>query len=94
LARIVITPRLHGIHHSIVPEEVNSNWSSGLTVWDWLHGTLRTDAPQERIVIGVAGFLGDSEQQLGNVLSAPFRDGAAVPEATARGIRQPISQLE
>ncbi len=94
LARIVVTPRLHGIHHSIVPQEVNSNWSSGLTVWDWLHGTLRTDTPQERIVIGVAGFLSDSEQRLGNVLSAPFRDGAAVPAATARGIRQPISQLE
>src|SRR3954453_2162177 len=46
LARLVVTPRLHGIHHSIVPEEVNSNWSSGLTAWDWLHSTLRTEAPQ------------------------------------------------
>src|SRR5581483_8455279 len=30
LARFVVTPRLHGIHHSIAPKEVNSNWSSGL----------------------------------------------------------------
>ena len=33
---------------------MNSNWSSGLTVWDVLHGTLRTDVPQERITIGVS----------------------------------------
>jgi len=32
LAWIIVTPRLHGIHHSVVPELVNSNWSSGFTV--------------------------------------------------------------
>ena len=26
LARLVITPRLHGIHHSIAVEEMNANW--------------------------------------------------------------------
>jgi sterol desaturase/sphingolipid hydroxylase (fatty acid hydroxylase superfamily) len=39
--RLIVTPRMHGIHHSTVREETDSNWSSGLTVWDWLHGTLR-----------------------------------------------------
>ena len=51
-----VTPRMHGIHHSVLDEERNSNWSSGLTVWDWLHGTLRLDVPQERITIGVPGY--------------------------------------
>ena len=51
-ALLVTTPRLHGIHHSVVREETDSNWSSGLTVWDRLHGTLRLDVPQERITIG------------------------------------------
>jgi len=32
LSKLIVTPRLHGVHHSIVPEEVNSNWSSGLTI--------------------------------------------------------------
>jgi sterol desaturase/sphingolipid hydroxylase (fatty acid hydroxylase superfamily) len=94
LARILVTPRLHGIHHSIIPEEVNSNWSSGLTAWDWLHGTLRTRVAQHSIVIGVAGLREDRHQGLGNVLSLPFRDSASVIPGAASGSREPISALE
>src|SRR2546430_3451059 len=43
LCKLIVTPRVHGIHHSLVPEELNSNWSSGLTIWDWLHNTLRSE---------------------------------------------------
>ena len=53
LNRFLVTPRMHGIHHSIVRAETNANWSSGLTCWDWLHGTLRLNVPQNEIVIGV-----------------------------------------
>jgi sterol desaturase/sphingolipid hydroxylase (fatty acid hydroxylase superfamily) len=93
LARIVMTPRLHSIHHSIDPEQVNSNWSSGLTVWDWLHGTLRTDVPQDRIVIGVPGFRNDVHQRLRNVLMVPFRNAAKVPPMGHSAIRQRLSAL-
>ncbi len=93
LARLIVTPRLHGIHHSVAPEEVNSNWSSGLTVWDWLHGTLRTDVPQETIVIGVAGHRNDSDQELLNALTVPFRDAAPVSPMPPWMRRQPINAL-
>ncbi|MGI9073189.1 MAG: sterol desaturase family protein [Bryobacteraceae bacterium] len=93
LARLIITPRLHGIHHSIAPAEVNSNWSSGLTIWDWLHGTLRTQVPQDSLVLGVAGHRGDSDQQLANVLTLPFRESAEVPEMPGQPIRQHLSEL-
>lgn len=72
LAKLVVTPRLHGIHHSIVDDEVNSNWSSGLTIWDWLHRTLRLDVPQEAITLGVPAFLGPDDVRLGEVLEMPF----------------------
>jgi hypothetical protein len=52
-----IMPHMQDIHHSIKPEEVNFNWSSGLTVWDWLHGTLGLDVPQDAITSGVPGYL-------------------------------------
>lgn len=95
LARVVITPRLHGIHHSVAPEEVNSNWSSGLTIWDWLHGTLRTDVPQEKIIIGVKGHRDDSDQELLNVLALPFRDVTApVPPMPQHRPRQSITALQ
>ena len=93
LARILVTPRLHGIHHSVVPEEVNSNWSSGLTIWDWLHGTLRTTVPQDSIVIGVEGLRGDRDQELGNVLLLPFRAAATVTPMPVSRSREPLSAL-
>ena len=49
----MVTPRLHGIHHSVEKDERDSNWSSGLTVWDFLHGTFRNDVPQNDVTIGV-----------------------------------------
>ncbi|MBA3833491.1 MAG: sterol desaturase family protein [Chthoniobacterales bacterium] len=82
LANLIVTPRLHGIHHSIVEEEVNSNWSSGLTIWDRLHRTLRVDVPQNAITIGVPAFLDPAEVKLGEVLEMPFveqRDPGFLP---------------
>ncbi|MFL6333118.1 MAG: sterol desaturase family protein [Pyrinomonadaceae bacterium] len=72
LNAFVVTPRMHGIHHSTVKEETNSNWSSGLTVWDWLHGTLRLDVPQDAIVIGVPAYRDPSEVGLVSMLALPF----------------------
>jgi sterol desaturase/sphingolipid hydroxylase (fatty acid hydroxylase superfamily) len=74
LCRLVVTPRMHGIHHSIVPEETNSNWSSGLALWDWLHGTLRLNVPQEAIVIGVPAYRDPSEVTLLKILVMPFEE--------------------
>ena len=73
LARLIVTPRLHGIHHSIVPAETNSNWSSGFTVWDRLHGTLRFDVPQQAITIGVPAYPAPADVTLANSFALPFR---------------------
>ncbi|HET8728442.1 MAG TPA: sterol desaturase family protein, partial [Alphaproteobacteria bacterium] len=72
LVRFVVTPRMHGIHHSIVREETDSNWSSGLTVWDQLHGTLRLDVPQPTVTIGVPAYRDPAEVTLPRILAMPF----------------------
>ncbi len=72
LSRLVVTPRLHGIHHSAREGETNSNWSSGLTVWDWLHGTLRRDVPQDEVTVGVPAYRRPEEVTLPRVLAMPF----------------------
>ena len=69
---LVVTPRMHGIHHSIVLEENGSNWSSGLTLWDRLHGTLRLNVPQDGIVIGVPACRDPEEVGLIKILVMPF----------------------
>lgn len=85
LSLLITTPRLHGIHHSIVAAEQDSNWSSGLTLWDRLHGTLRTDVPQDEIAIGVASRRDPSDVTLGKSLAMPFVDGpdpSRLPDGT------------
>jgi len=79
VARFVVTPRLHGIHHSSVSEETNSNWSSGLTVWDYLHGTLRLDVPQQTITIGVATYPTPADVTLANSFALPFMPQRPAP---------------
>jgi sterol desaturase/sphingolipid hydroxylase (fatty acid hydroxylase superfamily) len=72
LGRIVVTPRMHAIHHSVQESETNSNWSSGLTIWDWLHGTLKvreTDCP---VTIGVPAYSNADEMTLRKILQMPF----------------------
>ncbi|HEX2542911.1 MAG TPA: sterol desaturase family protein [Caldimonas sp.] len=53
LSAFVVTPRLHGIHHSDVAAHQRTNLSAGLAVWDLLHGTRCTGVPQAGITIGV-----------------------------------------
>jgi sterol desaturase/sphingolipid hydroxylase (fatty acid hydroxylase superfamily) len=72
IQKIIVTPRLHGIHHSIEKNEMNSNWSSGLTVWDFLHGTFRNDVPQNEITIGVREFGTVEKVELQKMLIEPF----------------------
>jgi len=70
---IVVTPRMHGIHHSIVQRETNSNWGTIFCWWDKLHRTLRRDIPQNEITIGVAAYRDEKELTLAQLLVLPFR---------------------
>ncbi|MDZ4783001.1 MAG: sterol desaturase family protein [Planctomycetia bacterium] len=72
LCFVIVTPRMHGIHHSIISDEQNSNLSSGLTLWDWLHGTLRLNVPQDDITIGVPAYQNPNDVTLPQVLAMPF----------------------
>jgi len=73
LVRLIVTPRMHGIHHSDYRNETDSNWASLLSAWDYLHGTIRLDVPQQDIEIGVAAYQDPSGVRLGKILALPFR---------------------
>jgi sterol desaturase/sphingolipid hydroxylase (fatty acid hydroxylase superfamily) len=72
LSRWLVTPRMHEIHHSNIEDEANSNWSSGLSIWDRLHGTQRLDVPREVITIGVPAYAEPADVSLGRTLQMPF----------------------
>jgi sterol desaturase/sphingolipid hydroxylase (fatty acid hydroxylase superfamily) len=69
---IIVTPRMHGIHHSIVQRETNSNWGTIFCWWDKLHRTLRRDVPQDTVTIGVAAYRDEQELTLGKLFALPF----------------------
>jgi sterol desaturase/sphingolipid hydroxylase (fatty acid hydroxylase superfamily) len=78
LVRLIVTPRMHGIHHSNSPLNQNSNWSGGLTLWDALHGTLKLGVLQEEVEIGVKGFERPEQVTLPKILTQPFHDEPGV----------------
>ena len=69
----LVTPRMHGIHHSIVQRETNSNWGTVFSCWDKLHRTLRRDIPQNEITIGVASYRDENELTWGKLFLLPFQ---------------------
>lgn len=73
LNHVIVTPRMHGIHHSIVEKETNSNWGTIFCWWDGLHRTLRRDISQDEITIGVAAYRNERELTLANLWTLPFR---------------------
>ena len=73
LVRLIVTPRMHGIHHSDWRNETNSNWSSLLSGWDYLHGTVLLSVPQDEIVVGVPAYRAPEDVTIGRILWMPFR---------------------
>lgn len=53
LSQLIITPRLHGIHHSRRPAELHANFGTLLSVWDRLHRARVADVAQDAIDIGL-----------------------------------------
>jgi len=72
LAPWLMTPRLHGIHHSIVQRETHSNFGVVLMVWDWLHRTRRFNVPQQTITIGVPAYPDPAAQTVAQLLALPL----------------------
>jgi sterol desaturase/sphingolipid hydroxylase (fatty acid hydroxylase superfamily) len=75
LCRLVTTPRMHGIHHSVVLDETNANWSTIFSWPDYLHGTARLDVAQASVRIGAPTVAGDGVRTLPALLARPFVAG-------------------
>ncbi|WP_129128443.1 sterol desaturase family protein [Geomonas oryzae] len=72
LCRLIVTPRMHGIHHSVVRWETDSNWSTIFSWPDHLHRTLKLNVLQDSVTIGVAGFQDPAQLTLAKTLGMPF----------------------
>lgn len=73
VAAVFVTPRIHEIHHSIYPMERETNWSSGLTLWDRLHGTFQPEHLADAVTIGDPEIRRDDALGAAAMLALPFR---------------------
>ena len=55
---LVVTPDMHRVHHSVEPDETNSNFGFNLSIWDRLMGTYRAQPRlgQVEMDIGIASL--------------------------------------
>ena len=72
LNKIFVTPRMHGIHHSIIKSETDSNYSVIFSIWDRLHKTAKLNIHQDDVVIGVPAYNDKQELTAGYLLKLPF----------------------
>jgi sterol desaturase/sphingolipid hydroxylase (fatty acid hydroxylase superfamily) len=87
LNKIIVTPRMHGIHHSIVQRETDSNYSVIFSFWDRLHKTVRLNVEQEKIVIGVPQYSNPDELTIGKLLTLPFTKIRKWPVSNEPGVK-------
>lgn len=60
-------------HRRGLLKRMGLNWSSGLTLWDRLHRTLRLDVPQDRITIGLPAYRDPADLSTARLFLMPFR---------------------
>lgn len=70
---VLVTPRMHGIHHSQVQQETNSNYSVVFPWWDRLHRTLHLNVPQSEITIGIPAYSDCEDNKIQHLLLMPFQ---------------------
>ena len=71
--RLIVTPDMHRIHHSVIKAERDSNYGFCLSIWDRLLGTY-TPAPRGELDIGLADWRDPAAvATFRGVLSIPFK---------------------
>jgi len=72
LNKLVVTPRMHGIHHSVVKQETDSNYAVIFSFWDRLHHTASLNNLSGKVVVGVPSYDNQEELTTGFLLKLPF----------------------
>ena len=73
LRRIIVTPDMHRVHHSIVIEEQNTNFGFNVSWWDRLFRTYRAapEEPHESMPIGIVEWRSPDTYRVKALLSDP-----------------------
>jgi sterol desaturase/sphingolipid hydroxylase (fatty acid hydroxylase superfamily) len=72
LSKIIVTPYIHRIHHSIKYKESNSNYSSFLIIWDKIFGSFTPQGERSTPKYGIPGYNEERSQKFNFLLKQPF----------------------
>jgi sterol desaturase/sphingolipid hydroxylase (fatty acid hydroxylase superfamily) len=76
LRRVIVTPDMHRIHHSVYRDETDSNFGFHISIWDRLFLSYRAE-PRDghtQMAIGLPVYREPREQSLLALIANPFRD--------------------
>lgn len=75
LRKIIVTPDVHRVHHSVIETETNSNYGNLLVCWDKLFGsyTAQPRLGHLKMQIGLEQYRDPSSQKLLTLLFNPLR---------------------
>jgi sterol desaturase/sphingolipid hydroxylase (fatty acid hydroxylase superfamily) len=78
LRRVIVTPDMHRVHHSIEQQETDSNFGFFLSCWDnWFKTyTPQPAAGHAGMTIGIPEFRDQSDIRLDQILIQPFVNGS------------------
>ena len=76
LRKLIVTPDMHRVHHSVIERETHSNFGFFLSIWDRLFGTYIAQPylGHDEMRIGLPMFKRSREQWLDKMLTQPFRE--------------------
>ena len=69
---LIITPDMHRVHHSIEPDETNSNYGSVFSFWDRMFATYGKRRETQTITLGLKTFRERKWQGVRGFLQVPF----------------------
>ena len=78
---LIVTPRMHYVHHSRWQPETDSNFTSLLSIWDRLFGSFRLREQPSEIVLGLDNYEEREWRRLPGILASPFRKARNAPAA-------------
>lgn len=73
LSWVIVTPRMHRVHHHYTLPYTDSNYGNIFSIWDRLFGTF-SKMDNEKIVFGIDTHMAPEEHsRMGNLLKIPFQ---------------------
>ena len=94
IRKVIVTPDMHRVHHSVIEQETNSNYGFFLSIWDRLFKSYidQPSAGHDAMIIGLKSLQSSAPSNLWWTIKAPFLSIAQQAQASAAREQSTISE--